>query len=146
MCISAAATGPALGQSQSQQTCAASALTDYTEAKIAFLKQLTPENPLPSPEEEIAQRRLEEQYCERFTQCYYGQSPEPVQVLPYRAAFSGCLRDEALDKYAAPPLNLPGCLCAMAMERPSSRSARSKAAQRQRCRRAYELVGAQIAA
>jgi hypothetical protein len=83
---------------QSQSDCAEAALNDYNRANTALLEQASP---LMSVEATIAQRRLQEQYCLRFAKCADGNLSE--SSAPLLAAFSSCLREEALEKYDAVP-------------------------------------------
>jgi hypothetical protein len=79
----------------SQRSCGLAALSDYNQAIVALVQK---GEPLMAPETVIAQRRLEEQFCQRVAQCFYGNKPSEA---PYRALFSSCLRDESLAKYNA---------------------------------------------
>jgi hypothetical protein len=85
-----------IAQTAAQTDCATAAFNQYNAANVALLQQ----GALPmSAEQIITQRRLEEQYCLRFTQC------AGVSDLRARVAFSGCLRDEAMEKYNAESRN-----------------------------------------
>jgi hypothetical protein len=79
---------------KAQKECAVAAFTEYNRANLALLTQA---NPVLSIEATIAQRRLEEQYCIRFSQCIIGNQGN----VPFLVTFSKCLEDEALEKYNA---------------------------------------------
>ena len=53
-------------QAEAQEACEVAAITDYLKAKSLLLQQATP---LPSVQQIIDQRRLEEQYCLRSVRC-----------------------------------------------------------------------------
>jgi hypothetical protein len=40
-----------------------------------------------------------EQYCMRFAQCTVGDRANRSLELPFRAAFSRCIREESVEKY-----------------------------------------------
>jgi hypothetical protein len=85
--------GPALAQESTQTACAMTAFNDYNKANLALMAQSTP---LMSVEATVAQRRLQEQYCLRVARCRVGDpTANRSLALPYAAAFSSCLREEA---------------------------------------------------
>jgi hypothetical protein len=78
--------GPALAQESTQTACAMTAFNDYNKANLALMAQSTT----------VAQRRLQEQYCLRVARCRVGDpTANRSLALPYAAAFSSCLREEA---------------------------------------------------
>jgi hypothetical protein len=79
----------------SQRACGLAANADYNRANVALVQK---DGPIMALETVIAQRRLEEQFCQRIAHCFYGDEPNGP---PYRALFSSCLRDESLAKYDA---------------------------------------------
>ncbi|HXP04155.1 MAG TPA: hypothetical protein VN808_08545 [Stellaceae bacterium] len=82
-----------------QNQCATVAMTAYIREKAALLQQPSPVV-VPTVEQIIAGRRLQEQFCVQFAKCLAtGDSAQLVAV--YSAMFSSCLRDEALEEYDA---------------------------------------------
>jgi hypothetical protein len=81
-------------------TCMVAALNDYNKANLALL---TKSELLMTVETTIAQRRLQEQYCLRVAQCQLASLPLQNTTMALDAAFSTCLRDEAMEKYELVP-------------------------------------------
>jgi hypothetical protein len=78
---------------QSTLDCAVDVATNYNKTKLALL-----ENQLRSPsiEGEIAERRLEEQYCLERAKCaMQTYATQPWYQMALVTEFSDCLRDEA---------------------------------------------------
>jgi hypothetical protein len=80
--------------------CLVAALNDYNQANLALL---TKSELLMTVETTIAQRRLQEQYCLRVAQCQLASMPPQQTTVALDAAFSDCLRDEAMEKYELAP-------------------------------------------
>lgn len=97
LCVTGSVSASTQGADDAKTECATAAFKDYNKSKLALLTQA----PLMSVDTLLAQRRLEEQFCQRFAQCVFGQSPDQTHELPYRAAFASCLEDESLEKYDA---------------------------------------------
>lgn len=77
--------------SNSQTACAATAFRDYLAANQAFRERH-------GVNDQIAQRRLQEQFCLRFVQCValdQGRSADPEPG----AGFANCLKEEAIELY-----------------------------------------------
>jgi hypothetical protein len=85
-------------QGKPEGACAIAAFRDYTRQKIALSQRATP---FLSVESLIAQRRLEEQFCQHLVQCDLGAVAN--DDVRFGAEFSSCLQDEALEKYDAVP-------------------------------------------
>jgi hypothetical protein len=86
---------PAFGQAPAPtNACATAAFNDYIRQNLALL-QSPGDQPLKSVATTIAQRRLQEQFCLKFAACIVGDPSNTSHDLPFRAAFSSCLRDEA---------------------------------------------------
>jgi hypothetical protein len=77
-----------------QDGCALAAFNDYIKTNTALLTQA---GPILTVEAQIAQRRLQEEFCARFVRC---EDADP-NGLPFRADFAKCLEDEALEQYDA---------------------------------------------
>jgi len=81
-------------QQQSALSCAVSAATNFNKAKLALYEQTGTNNF--SVEAEIAERRLEEQYCLARAQCETQQyATEQWYRMVLASEFRECLRDEA---------------------------------------------------
>jgi len=95
--------GPA-SQAETQKACEVAAITDYLKAKSLLLQQAAP---LPSVQQIIEQRRLEEQYCLRSVRCGFREgndSDHNLLSLELASLFNSCLRDdEALETYRTKP-------------------------------------------
>jgi len=95
--------GPA-SQAATQKACEVAAITDYLKAKSLLLQQAAP---LPSVQQIIEQRRLEEQYCLRSVRCGFREgndSDHNLLSLELASLFNSCLRnDEALETYRTKP-------------------------------------------
>ena len=91
--------GPA-SQAETQKACEVAAITDYVKAKSLLLQQAAP---LPSVQQIIEQRRLEEQYFLRSVRCGFREgndSDHSLLSLELASLFNSCLRDdEALETY-----------------------------------------------
>jgi hypothetical protein len=87
-----------VAQNTEQKACAVAAYTEYNKANLALL---THSLPIMSVEATIAQRRLQEKYCLDFARCISAGLPAETSSMAYSAAFSGCLRAEALEAYDA---------------------------------------------
>jgi hypothetical protein len=97
--------GPAqASQAEAQKACEVAAITDYLKAKSLLLQQAAP---LPSVQQIIEQRRLEEQYCLRSVRCGFREgndSDHNLLSLELASLFNSCLRDdEALETYRTKP-------------------------------------------
>jgi hypothetical protein len=94
--FSGAAAGAENPQEAAKTACAVAAFTEYNKANVALLLS---SGPLMSAQALIAQRRLVEQYCVRFAQCTVGDpATDKSRELPFRAAFSRCIREEEEEK------------------------------------------------
>jgi len=93
-------------QSPQQNECVTTATLDYNKNKTERFEQLQ-QNPSPtailSVEKTIEERRLQEQYCQRFARCLFDSGADEVAALSYASAFDSCLRDETLEHYDAVP-------------------------------------------
>ena len=78
--------------SSAQNSCAAAALVDYNKQNLAILQQ---GSPIMTVQAQIAQRRLQEQFCLRVAQCRVGDPSNQALGIAHAAAFSACLREEA---------------------------------------------------
>lgn len=78
-------------------SCVGAAYSSFAKANMAILREGTP---LMSVDATVEQRRLEENYCMKVASCTVGDA---VDSIPYRGAFSACLRDLAMEKYDAAP-------------------------------------------
>jgi hypothetical protein len=96
------AASPKTAEEIKQNECAYTAAVNYNQANLALLQQQG-SAPLMSVETAIAQRRLQEQFCQQFSRCLYPDPNNQSLTLPYLAAFLSCLEDEALEKYDAVP-------------------------------------------
>jgi hypothetical protein len=86
---------------RAQNQCATAAFGDYNKATLALF-QAQGTAPLPSVEQIVAKRRLQEQYCLEFAKCMLTASGNPQLVaIEYSTLFDSCLRDEALEEYDA---------------------------------------------
>ena len=83
------------GDEAVKNSCSQAAFSEYIRENQAILT--SPEsNPLKSVDAVIAQRRLQERFCIKFSICNIGDPTTNRSLdLPFRAAFSSCLRDEA---------------------------------------------------
>jgi hypothetical protein len=81
-------------------TCMVAALSDYNKSNLALLAK---SELLMTVEAAIAQRRLQEQYCLRVARCQLASLPPQKTTMALDAAFSACLRDEAMEKYELAP-------------------------------------------
>lgn len=84
---------------QKGNECALIPFKNYIAAKFS----LSQERLYPPVESEIAERRLEEQYCLQFAQCQLPDKTSQTNTIAFSAVFSACLRNEALEKYDAVP-------------------------------------------
>jgi hypothetical protein len=95
--------GPA-SQAETQKACEVAAITDYVKAKSLLLQQAAP---LPSVQQIIEHRRLEEQYCLRSVRCGFREgndSDHSLLSLELASLFNSCLRDDdALETYRTKP-------------------------------------------
>jgi hypothetical protein len=93
-------------QSPQQNECVTTATLDYNKIKLERFEQLQ-QNLSPtailSVEKTIEERRLQEQYCQRFARCLFDPGGNEVAALSYASAFDSCLRDETLEHYDAVP-------------------------------------------
>jgi hypothetical protein len=80
-------------------SCVGAAYSSFAKANTAILRAGTP---LMSVDAVVEQRRLEENYCMNVARCTVANA---VDSIPYRGAFSACLRDMAMEKYDAAPRN-----------------------------------------
>jgi hypothetical protein len=86
---------------RAQNQCAAAAFGDYNKATLALF-QAQGTSALPSIEQIVTKRRLQEQYCLRFAKCTLTTNTIPQLVaMEYSTSFDSCLRDEALEEYDA---------------------------------------------
>jgi len=79
-----------------ESACLAAALDTYNNANLSLIGSAgvpMTANAL------IAQRRLEEEYCGRATECLAGALPVDQRAMLSDALFSSCLRDKAKKKY-----------------------------------------------
>jgi hypothetical protein len=83
-----------------EEECMVAAFTDYNRANLALL---TKSDLLMTVETIITQRRLQEQYCLRVAKCHLAGLPPQHTTMALDVAFSGCLRDEAMEKYELAP-------------------------------------------
>lgn len=83
-----------------QNECADMAFSNYIKAKFA-LSQQQGATPLPSVEQTIAGRRLQEQFCLQFSRCLLSGANDQLFAVQYAASFGSCLRDEVLEGYDA---------------------------------------------
>jgi hypothetical protein len=80
--------------SDEQKTCAATAARDY-EIALAVLAHHSIAGGGMSIEDTIAQRRLSENFCERWAACLVASITEPgIRNIALRATFVGCLSGE----------------------------------------------------
>jgi hypothetical protein len=89
-------TGPSVAQDKQKNSCAEAAFREFIAQKVARSENAASPN---SIESEIAERRLEEQFCLRFARCLVGEATSQLLNLQLATMFSACLRDEALEKY-----------------------------------------------
>jgi hypothetical protein len=82
------------GDEAVKNSCSQAAFSEYIRENQAILA--SPEsNPLKSVDAVIAQRRLQERFCIKISLCNIGDPTTNRSLdLPFRAAFSSCLRDE----------------------------------------------------
>jgi hypothetical protein len=94
---------PAARKQTPQNQCAVDATLDYNKANLALWEQRK-QSPaaMLSVETEIMQRRLQEQYCQRFAGCLVDANDQSNSMM-YGTVFSSCLRDEVLEEYDAVP-------------------------------------------
>jgi hypothetical protein len=85
-----------------QNQCAGNAFASYLKAKVA-LGQQQGSQPLPSVDQVIEKRRLQEQFCFQFARCTLPEGTPEARALVLETLFSDCLRDEALEEYDATP-------------------------------------------
>lgn len=93
--LSAVITTSALAAND-ESACLAAALDAYTKANLTLIGSAgvpMPANAL------IAQRRLEEEYCARATECLAARLPGDQRAMQSDVLFSSCLRAKAKDKY-----------------------------------------------
>jgi hypothetical protein len=84
-------TGHALAEdADSQAACAAMAFKRYLAANQAFNNNRV--------QDQIAQRRLQEQFCLRFVQCIAHDQGQDADVAA-ASHFAGCLKEEAIELY-----------------------------------------------
>jgi hypothetical protein len=89
------------GREHAQNQCASAAVGDYNKATLALF-QAQGALPLPSVEQILAKRRLQEQYCLQFAKCMLTTNTNPQLVaMEYSTLFDSCLRGEALEEYDA---------------------------------------------
>jgi hypothetical protein len=75
-----------------QRECAKKELLDYSQASIArFNEQAGSVARMLSVESILAERRLQEQHCERLASCFFSDP----HSLEYAASFSACLAPES---------------------------------------------------
>lgn len=75
-----------------QTDCGTMALTEYTRKNLALL---TSSGPVMSVEATVAQRRLTEQFCVRFTRCLFpNPEADAAHQIEFQSAFSTCIDDE----------------------------------------------------
>jgi hypothetical protein len=80
--------------------CLTAAFTAYNNANVGLIAEAG----IPMKAEgQIAQRRLQEQYCARVAQCKIATLPPQQTTIAFDVAFSYCLRDEAMEKYELTP-------------------------------------------
>src|SRR5262249_22741468 len=76
-------------QSPQQNECVTTATLDYNKIKLERFVQLQ-QNPSPtailSVEKTIEERRLQEQYCQRFARCLFDPGGNEVAALSYATA------------------------------------------------------------
>ena len=85
-----------------QDDCAYEASKEFMRRKLAL--QNRESSPVRSIDLTIAERRLEEEYCQRSARCVI-PTTSPREFLNFSAAFAKCLRDEAVEKYELKPHN-----------------------------------------
>jgi hypothetical protein len=78
--------------------CGVAAVTEYNAVNLALMQR----EPILSIESRKVQRRLEENFCEKYAHCIIDGlpiSPNPsLRDLPLRAEFSQCLEDQSSPK------------------------------------------------
>src|ERR1039458_8475092 len=95
--VSAMAGNEAPNVSDEQMACAGAASQEYETANAALAQRATADGSM-SIEDTIAQRRLAEDFCQRWAACLVNNITEPglrENALP--ATFAGCLNGEAKD-------------------------------------------------
>jgi hypothetical protein len=76
------------------------AFSGYIRAKLA-LSQQQGAAPLPSIDQTITGRRLQEQFCLQFSKCLLSGVNDQLLALQFVASFDSCLKDEMLEEYDA---------------------------------------------
>ena len=95
----AAITASALAADQ-ENGCLVAAFTSYNSANVSLMAS----GGIPmTVEAQIAQRRLQEQYCVRVAECQNTALPKQQTTMVFDVAFANCLRDEAMEKYELTP-------------------------------------------
>lgn len=80
--------------------CLLSAFTAYNNANVELMASAG----IPMKVDgQIAQRRLQEQYCIRVAQCVNADLPTQETTMAFDVAFSQCLRSEVMEKYELVP-------------------------------------------
>jgi len=86
---------------RAENQCATAAFSDYNKATLSLF-QAQGTAPLPSVEQIIAKRRLQEHYCLQFAKCMLMPNANTHLVaMEYSTLFDSCLRDESLEEYDA---------------------------------------------
>jgi hypothetical protein len=97
---------PAARAQTPQNECATAATLDYGKIVVERFEQLR-QNPNPaailSVDKIIEERRLQEQYCQRFARCLFDPGGNEAAAMSYASAFGSCLQDETLEQYDAVP-------------------------------------------
>ena len=97
--VADAQTQPNASRTEKQNACADAARLDYNKRLVALLEREKPLPSITSVETILAIRRLEEDFCLRFTRCVL----DDQNTVDFSVAFHICLKDEALEKYDAVP-------------------------------------------
>jgi hypothetical protein len=94
---SAMAGNEAPNVSDEQVACAGAASQEYETANAAIAQRATADGSM-SVEDTIAQRRLAEDFCQRWAACLVSNITEPgLREIALRASFAGCLNGEGKD-------------------------------------------------
>ncbi|MBR0712721.1 hypothetical protein [Bradyrhizobium liaoningense] len=91
--------GDAKPQSSDSIACAGAATAEYLKADAELVLRATAKGVM-SVEDKIAQRRLVEGYCIRWSSCTVIDVPANARELAYRSMFSACLEADASERKA----------------------------------------------